>query len=115
MLYIYINLIRLQAAQAAIANGVRRRELAKAVHSAAEGHGTKREKKYVDQTSSTKVTPDVVKKHRDGVITPRTLSFSEADADAGFLLYNSVLFFGLLQYDTQKKSPCCKLVQFYNV
>lgn len=79
-IYIILLHISLQAAQAAIAAGQRRRQLMQAV---TENMAEKRNKTEVEPTPSTQVTPDSVKKPCVGTVTPRALSFSD-DAPGWF-------------------------------
>ena len=75
----------LQAAQEAIAAGERRKQLVDKVvtvvtappcSSFSQG---KRDRREVQPTPSTKVTPEAVKKPCEGSVTPRALSFTAAD------------------------------------
>ncbi|CAL1171061.1 unnamed protein product, partial [Cladocopium goreaui] len=69
-----------QAAQAAIAQGERRQQLVCSVLGVSNGtsSGVKRDRKEMTVTTSTHVTPDVPKKHCEGDVTPRALSFGDA-------------------------------------
>eukprot|EP00435_Cladocopium_sp_Y103_P011891 s3618_g3.t1 len=71
------------AAQEAIAQGERRKKLVQSVAGVggaapAPSALAKRDRREVLVTASTHVTPEDVKKHRDGHVTPRALSFADA-------------------------------------
>ena len=70
----------MQAAKAAIAQGERRQQLVRSVLGVSDGtsSGAKRDRKEITITPSTHVTPDVPKKHCEGEMTPRALSFGDA-------------------------------------
>ncbi|CAL1137169.1 unnamed protein product [Cladocopium goreaui] len=72
-----------QAAQEAIAQGERRKKLVQSVVGVGAGPTSqvlaKRDRSEVLMTPSTQVTPETVKKHCEGHVTPRALSFSGAE------------------------------------
>ena len=77
--YHYHHATRLQAAQEAIAQGERRKKLVQSVVGVGAGPTSqvlaKRDRSEVLMTPSTQVTPETVKKHCEGHVTPRALSF----------------------------------------
>ena len=85
--YHYHHATRLQAAQEAIAQGERRKKLVQSVVGVGAGPTSqvlaKRDRSEVLMTPSTQVTPETVKKHCEGHVTPRALSFSGAEGIPG--------------------------------
>ena len=85
--YHYHHATRLQAAQEAIAQGERRKKLVQSVVGVGAGPTSqvlaKRDRSEVLMTPSTQVTPETVKKHCEGHVTPWALSFSGAEGIPG--------------------------------
>ena len=81
-----------QAAQEAIAQGERRKKLVQSVVGVDGGSTSqalaKRDRREVLVTPSTHVTPETVKKACTGHVTPRTLSFADAEGIPGGHLYS---------------------------